>query len=118
VEEKANKMLNLKPAEIKTLLFGLTIGIVAPLVVEAIKKNIRKAEKSSQPNVEANTDHSFVAWTGDDNFFEIEGVRNVATNPHMRLAPLSSKESFKQYPVFKKYSKFSVSPAKKIKIKS
>jgi hypothetical protein len=106
----------MEKALVKTLVTGLVIGIAAPLIVEAIKKRIRKAESAKQPSVEANTDHSFSNWVGDDNFFEIEGDRYVLGNAHMRLAPLTSKENFKQYPVFKKYSKFSVSPAKKIKV--
>jgi hypothetical protein len=54
---------------------------------------------------------------GDDNFFEIEGDDNVSTNTHLHLADLTSRERMKNYPTFKKYSKFDVSPAKKIKLK-
>ena len=100
----------------KTIITGLAVGIAAPLIVEYIKKRIKKAEAAKKPNIEANTDHSFSQWVGDDNFFELEGDNNVKNNPHMSLVPLTSKERMKNYPVFKKYSKFSVTPAKKIKI--
>ena len=99
-----------------TLASGLAVGIAAPLIVEYIKKRIKKSEAAKAPKIEANTDHSFSQWVGDDNFFELEGDTNVNSNPHMSLVPLSSRERMRKYPVFKKYSKFSVTPAKKIKI--
>ena len=104
-------------AAIKILITGLTVGVAAPLVVEYIKKRIKKAEAAKALKIEANTDHGFNSWVGDDNFFEIEGDNNVTTNPHLHLANLTSRERMKNYPTFKKYSKFDVSPAKKIKLK-
>jgi hypothetical protein len=104
-------------ATITKFLIGFAAGVAAPLVVDAIKEYRKKQKAASQPQVPSNTDHSFVAWTGDDNFFEIEGDRNVATNPHMRLVPLSSKENMLNYPKFKKYTPFNVSPAKRIIVK-
>jgi len=101
---------------LKTVITGLAVGIAAPLVVEYIKKRIKKAEKAKEVKIDANTDHSFVAWVGDDGFFEIEGDNNVSTNPFMSLVPLTSKERMRNYPVFKKYKKFSVTPAKKVKV--
>lgn len=106
----------MKKETIKTIIGGLAVGIAAPLVVEYIKKRIKKAEKAKEVKIDANTDHSFVAWVGDDGFFEIEGDNNVSTNPFMSLVPLTSKERMRKYPVFKKYSKFNVTPAKKIKV--
>ena len=97
-------------AAIKILVTGLTVGVAAPLIVEYIKKRIKKAEAAKAPRVEANTDHGFSQWVGDDNFFELEGDTSVNTNP------LTSKRRMRQYPTFKKYSPFSVTPAKKIKI--
>lgn len=101
---------------LKTIITGLAVGISAPLIVEYIKKRIKKAEKAKEAKIEANTDHSFVAWVGDDGFLEVEGDNNVATNPFMSLVPLTSKERMRNYPVFKKYKKFTVTPAKKIKV--
>ena len=103
-------------AAIKILVTGLTVGVAAPLIVEYIKKRIKKAEAAKAPRVEVNTDHGFSQWVGDDNFFELEGDTSVNTNPHMSLVPLTSKRRMRQYPTFKKYSPFSVTPAKKIKI--
>jgi hypothetical protein len=101
----------------KKLIIGLIAGVSAPLIVEAIKKAYKKYEASKEPKIPANTDHGFNSWVGDDNFFEIEGDNNVTTNPHLHLADLTSRERMKNYPTFKKYSKFDVSPAKKIKLK-
>ena len=100
---------------ITTLATGLLIGITAPLIVEYVRKRIKKKESEQQPKVEANTDHGFVNWVGDDNFFELEGDTNVATNPFMSLVPLTSKERMKKYPQYVKYKPFIVSPSKKIK---
>lgn len=101
---------------IKTFAIGLTVAIVAPLIVEYIRKQIKKKEAAKKPAVEANTDHSFSSWVGDDDFFEIEGDRNVESNRHMSLVPLTSKSRIRNYPQFKKYKPFNVTPAKKIKI--
>lgn len=96
---------------------ALLVGVSAPLIAEYIKKQIKKREEAKKPKVEANTDHSFVAWTGDDNFFETKEDKFVNhSHSSMYLVPLSSKERMKGYPVFKKYSKFNVSPAKRIKV--
>jgi hypothetical protein len=95
---------------------ALLVGVSAPLIAEYIKKQIKKREDAKKPKVEANTDHSFSSWTGDDNFFELEGDTTVNGSKSMHLLPLSSKERMKGYPVFKKYSKFNVSPAKRIKV--
>lgn len=100
---------------ITTLATGLLIGITAPLIVEYVRKRIKKKESEQKPQIEANTDHGFVAWVGDDNFFELEGDTNVSTNPHMSLVPLTSKERMKKYPQFVKYKPFVVSPSKKIR---
>lgn len=100
----------------KQFLTGLAVAIVAPLIVEHIRKQLKKKEAAKKPYIEANTDHGFSSWVGDDNFFEIEGDRNVATNPHMSLVPLTSRERMMRYPEFKKYQPFNVTPAKKIKI--
>jgi hypothetical protein len=98
-----------------TLVSGLLVGITAPLIVDHIRKRRKQKEATAQPRVEANTDHLFVQWTGDDNFFEIEGDTNVRTNPFMTLVPLTSKERMSKYPKFVKYKPFNVTPAKKIK---
>ena len=70
-----------------------------------IKKNLTDDEKSG-----------FIEFL-KTTLFEIEGDNNVTTNPHLHLADLTSRERMKNYPTFKKYSKFDVSPAKKIKLK-
>ena len=95
---------------------ALLVGVSAPLIAEYIKKQIKKREEAKKPKVEANTDHSFVAWTGDNNFFEVDGDTKIDKSPSIYLVPLSSKERMKKYPVFKKYSKFDVSPAKRLKV--
>lgn len=96
---------------------ALLVGVSAPLIAEYIKKQIKKREEAKKPKVEANTDHSFSSWTGDDNFFEIDGDSKIDhSHSSMYLVPLSSKERMKGYPVFKKYSKFNVSPAKRLKV--
>lgn len=100
---------------IKTIATGLLVGITAPLLVEWVRKRNKKKEEAKQPKVVANTDHGFVAWVGDDNFFELEGDSNVTTNPHMSLVPLTSKERMSKYPQFIKYKPFSVTPTKKIR---
>jgi|688.fasta_scaffold11311_17 hypothetical protein len=109
-------MAGISNKTLKTLATGLAVAIVAPLIVEYIRKQIKKKEAAKQPSIEANTDHSFSSWVGDDNFFEIEGDTNVRTNPFMSLVPLTSKERMKKYPQFVKYKPFSVTPSKKIKI--
>lgn len=101
---------------LKTLATGLTVAIIAPLIVEHIRKRIKKSEMAKKPSVEANTDHSFVSWVGDNNFFEIEGDQFVQNNPYTSILPLTSKERMMNYPKFVKYRPFSVTPAKKIKI--
>lgn len=95
----------------KGIIVGLLVAIAAPLIVDEIRK-YRNKKKS---NVDANTDHSFVNWVGDDDFFEIEGDRSVQTNPFMSLTPLTSKENMLNFPKFKKYKPFVVTPSKKIK---
>lgn len=96
---------------------ALLVGVSAPLIAEYIKKQIKKREEAKKPKVEANTDHSFSSWTGDDNFLERKEDKFVNhSHSSMYLVPLSSKERMKGYPVFKKYSKFNVSPAKRIKV--
>jgi hypothetical protein len=95
----------------KAVIIGLSVAIVAPLIVDEIRK-FRNKGKLSTP---ANTDHSFVNWVGDDDFFEIEGDRTVNGNPHMSLTPLTSKDAMLNFPKFKKYKPFVVSPSKKIK---
>jgi len=95
----------------KAVIIGLSVAIVAPLIVDEIRK-FRNKGKLSTP---ANTDHSFVNWVGDDDFFEIEGDRSVETNAYMSLAPLTSKDAMLNFPKFKKYKPFVVSPSKKIK---
>lgn len=100
----------------KTIITGLAVGIAAPLIVEYIKKRIKKAEAAKAPKIESNTDHSFSQWVGDDKMFELEGDTSVNGNPHMSLVPLTSKERMKNYPVFKKYTPFTITPTKKYKI--
>jgi hypothetical protein len=95
---------------------GLLAGVAAPLIVEYIKKQLKKREDASQVQIPANTDHGFVAWVGDDNFFELEGDTSIENNPHMSLVPLTSRERMRNYPTFKKYQPFNVTPAKKIKL--
>lgn len=101
----------------KGLFLGILVGVAAPLIAEYIKKQIKKYEDAKKPKVDSNTDHSFSSWTGDDKFFECGHDHFVNdANSHTHLLPLSSKERMKNYPVFKKYSRFNVSPAKKLKI--
>ena len=101
---------------IKTLATGLLVGIAAPLIVEFIRKEIKKRDARKKPVIESNTDHGFVSWVGDDDFFEVEGDSYVQNSGYMTLLPLTSKERMMNYPQFKKYQPFSVTPAKKIKI--
>ena len=103
-------------ATAKKIGIALLIGVSAPLIAEYIKKLMKKREEAKKPKVEANTDHGFSSWTGDNNFFEIDGDTRIDQTPSLYLVPLSSKERMKNYPVYKKYSKFTVSPAKKLKI--
>lgn len=103
-------------ATAKKIGIALLIGVSAPLIAEFIKKQMKKREEAKKPKVEANTDHSFVAWTGDNNFFEIDGDTKIDRTPSLYLVPLSSKERMKKYPVFRKYRKFDVSPAKRLKV--
>lgn len=108
-------MVKISDKTIKTLATGLAVAIVAPLIVEYIRKRIKQKEAAQQPAVEANTDHSFSYWVGDDNFFETDGDQFLENNPFSSLVPLTSKERMKNYPKFIKYKPFSVTPAKKIK---
>ena len=95
----------------KAVIIGLSVAVIAPLIVDAI----RKFTKKSKGDMPANTDHGFVNWVGDDDFFEIEGDRSVETNQFMSLAPLTSKDAMLNFPKFKKYKPFVISPSKKIK---
>jgi hypothetical protein len=95
----------------KAVLIGISVAVIAPLIVDEIRK-YRNKDKSNTP---ANTDHSFSNWVGDDDFFEIEGDRSVKTNPYMSLAPLTSRDAMLNFPEFKKYKPFVVTPPKKIK---
>jgi hypothetical protein len=95
----------------KAVIIGLSVAVIAPLIVDAIRKYTTKRKG----NMPANTDHGFVNWVGDDDFFEIEGDRSVETNPHMSLAPLTSRDAMLNFPKFKKYKPFVVTPSKKIK---
>ncbi len=95
----------------KAVLIGLLVAVVAPLIVD----EVRKYRNKKKGDVPTNTDHGFVNWVGDDSFFEIEGERSVNGNPHMSLAPLTSKDAMLNFPKYKKYRPFVVSPSKKIK---
>jgi hypothetical protein len=95
----------------KAVLIGISVAVIAPLIVDEIRK-YRNKDKYNTPS---NTDHSFVNWVGDDDFFEIEGDRSVETNPYMSLAPLTSRDAMLNFPEFKKYKPFVVTPPKKIK---
>jgi hypothetical protein len=95
----------------KAVIIGIVVAVVAPLIVDEIRK-YRNKKNSSVPT---NTDHSFVNWVGDDDFFEIEGDRSVQENPYMHLAPLTSKDAMLNFPKYKKYKPFVVTPSKKIK---
>ena len=95
----------------KAVIIGIVVAVVAPLIVDEIRKYRNK--KSS--NIPTNTDHGFTNWVGDDDFFEIEGDRSVQGNPYTHLTPLTSKEAMLNFPKYKKYKPFVVSPSKKIK---
>jgi hypothetical protein len=100
----------------KNLLIALIVGVSAPLLADAIKKQIKKKEDSKKPKTDANTDHSFSSWTGDENFLESKYDHFVNQSAKTQLVPLSSRERLKNYPVYKKYTPFDVSPTKKLKI--
>lgn len=106
----------LKKLSTQKIAIALGVAVAAPLIADYIRKQIKKKEEAAKPKVEANTDHSFVAWTGDDKFFEIEGDTKLNGYNSLHLLPLSSKERMKGYPTFKKYTPFNVSPTKRIKI--
>lgn len=95
----------------KAVLIGLSVAIIAPLIVDEIRK-FRNKDKSTTP---ANTDHSFSNWVGDEDFLGSEGDRSVEKNLYMSLAPLTSRDAIINFPEFKKYKPFVVSPSKKIK---
>lgn len=109
-----SNLVLMKKVTAKQIAIAILVGVSAPLIAEFIKKRIKKAEQAKEKPIEANTDHSFKSWVGDDNFFEIEGDTNISDNPHYRLLPLTSKERMMSFPHFKKYSPFNVSPAKKL----
>lgn len=111
-----SNLVLMKKVTLKQVAIAITVGVAAPLIAEYFKKRIKKAEQAKEKPIEANTDHSFIQWVGDDNFFELEGDTNIADNPHYRLLPLTSRERMKMYPTFKKYAPFNVTPAKKVKI--
>jgi len=95
----------------KAVIIGIVVAVVAPLIVD----EIRKYRNKQNSNIPTNTDHGFTNWVGDDDFFEIEGDQTVKGNPYMHLAPLTSKDSMLNFPKYKKYKPFVVSPSKKIK---
>jgi hypothetical protein len=95
----------------KAVIIGVSVAVIAPLIVDAIRKYTNK----SKGNMPANTDHGFVNWVGDEDFLEVEGDRSVETNPYMSLAPLTSRDAIINFPKFKKYKPFVVTPSKKIK---
>ena len=95
----------------KAVIIGIVVAVVAPLIVDEIRKYRNKGNST----IPTNTDHGFVNWVGDNDFFEIEGDQTVEGNPYMSLAPLRSKEDMLNFPKYKKYKPFVVSPSKKIK---
>ncbi len=95
----------------KAVIIGIVVAVVAPLIVDEIRK-YRNKKNSTIPT---NTDHGFTNWVGDNDFFEIEGDQTVQGDPYMHLAPLTSKDSMLNFPKYKKYKPFVVSPSKKIK---
>jgi hypothetical protein len=99
------------------LILAIVAGVTAPILADFIKKQIKKRQESKNPKVDVNTDHSFKSWTGDESFLDASHDHFVnEKNSHMYIVPLSSKERMRDYPTFKKYSPFNISPSKKIKL--
>ena len=54
----------------KAVLIGISVAVIAPLIVDEIRK-YRNKDKSNTP---ANTDHNFSNWVGDDDFFDAKSI--------------------------------------------
>jgi hypothetical protein len=99
------------------LILAIIAGVTAPILADYIKKQIKKRQESKKPKVDVNTDHSFKSWTGDESFLDASHDHFVnEKNSHMYMVPLSTKERMRDYPTFKKYTPFDVSPPKKLKL--